>query len=234
MHTQSLSTHTHSFVFKTLSNFRIHGLIDVLIVGQTSLPSGRGGCLQTTEEQSPRRGRQERHLKVLGNGVVWGELTGREHVLCVWEGLNYRAQYTWYTTILKPLAYVAVCVWTNCFLGMYIKTYQSMFWVARSTADHVTTYHNRQKQPKSMFSVQHYNMESLLEFHLDGSKQLIIHSYPVQLISQPHTWRCMSVYLGSRDLVPWRGASVRVTQVRAELQYSFLEVDGFVHIKPLQ
>ncbi len=66
-----------------------------------------------------------------------------------------------------------------------------------------------------------------------SSTLLLIYSYPVQLISQP-LWRCMSVYLGSKDLAPWRGASVRVTQVRAELQYSFLEVDGFIHIKPLQ
>ena len=75
--------------------------------------------------------------------------------------------------IEATLSIRSCCVWTNCFLGMYIKTYQSMFWVARSTADHVTTYHNRQKQPKSMFSVQHYNKESLLKFHLDGSKQHI-------------------------------------------------------------
>ena len=83
-----------------------------------------------------------------------------------------------------------------------------------------------------MFPVQHYTNGCTIRIRFEGC--LLLHSYPVQLISQPHTWRCMSVYLGSRDLVPWRGASVRVTQVWAELQYSFLEVDGFVHIKPLQ
>ncbi len=79
-------TLTHSFVFKALPNFWIHGLIDFLVVGQTGLPSSRGGCLKTTEEQSPRGSREERHLKVLGDGVVWGELTGREHVLCMCGG----------------------------------------------------------------------------------------------------------------------------------------------------
>ena len=133
--------------------------------------------------------------------------------------------------------YVAVCVWTNCFLECISKHIINHVWLTRSNSNHVTTSLYRQSQSNTITNILLiFIRNARLEIHLDGSKQLLIliHSYPVQLISQPHTWRCMSVYLGSRDLVPWRGASVHVTQVRAELQYSFLEVDGFVHIKPLQ